>query len=407
MSHSIKELCNLAAESFELAVIFINPDGEILFENSSHQNPLYKNEKQNLFKVLEFDPTQGYDFPAFRKSIFSENYLIISYLHNGTFAGNLLLGPSIPYRLPEEQVNGFVNDTQEYFYRQQVLDYYKTIPVVLFDRFIQIGIVTYHLFNKVLLSTETVIGQNKLVNQPNNKEINLLVSENLQKGTFHHNPIHEKTSLAIISEGRVEDLKFFTASMEKEVGGVLSKSSYIRSFKNQIIVMITLVTRAAIDGGLNYETAYTLSDIFIQKLEELNTAGDINRLSEEVLYTFTEQVLQVKNERYSNTVNACKNYIYKHIYEEINPDDLGETLGHSPKYLSLLFKNEVGVSLRDYIHQAKMDEAKKLLAYSHTPISEISSLLNFTDQSHFTKVFRKIAGVTPKYYREKHHLLEK
>jgi YesN/AraC family two-component response regulator len=79
----------------------------------------------------------------------------------------------------------------------------------------------------------------------------------------------------------------------------------------------------------------------------------------------------------------------------------------SPNYVSALFKKEVGMTVSEYIQQSKIDEAKKLISYSKTPISEICSLLNFTDQSYFTKVFKKHTGTTPKQYREKHHLLEK
>jgi AraC-like DNA-binding protein len=75
--------------------------------------------------------------------------------------------------------------------------------------------------------------------------------------------------------------------------------------------------------------------------------------------------------------------------------------------LSFLFKKEVGITVSEYIQQTKIDEVKKLLAYSKTPISEICSLLNFNDQSYFTKVFKKVVGITPKQYRERYHLLEK
>nr|WP_083442866.1 AraC family transcriptional regulator [Paenibacillus sp. IHB B 3415] len=84
---------------------------------------------------------------------------------------------------------------------------------------------------------------------------------------------------------------------------------------------------------------------------------------------------------------------------------IARTVGLSPKYLSALFKKEVGLTVSEYIQQMKSDEAKKLLAYSKTPISEICTLLSFNDQSYFTKVFKKVTGVTPKFYRERFHFL--
>jgi YSIRK-targeted surface antigen transcriptional regulator len=406
---TIRDLCNLVSRTFNLTTFFIEPNGEISFESNNNQtlNPLYKNEKQNLFNVIKFDPEKSYNFPVIRKTFFLENYIVISVYPKKIFEGTVLIGPSVSYPVAEENINGIINDTQAFFYRKQVLQYYKEIPTIQQEKLIDISLVIFHMFNDILLSSDTVLDKNKELTQPLKMEekINLSISKNLQTRTFHHDPIFEKKILAVIKEGRVEDLKGIFALMADQEGGVLSKSSYIRSLKNLIIGTIAVVTRSAIEGGLPYEIAFTLSDIFIQRLEELNKVEEIISLAEEVLYTFTEKVSQVKNERYSQTVTTCINYIFNHLYEEINHEDLAKMMKLSPNYVSALFKKEVGITVSEYIQQLKIDEAKKLIAYSKTPISEICSLLNFTDQSYFTKVFKKHTGITPKQYREKHHLL--
>ncbi|MEH7490643.1 helix-turn-helix domain-containing protein [Neobacillus niacini] len=406
----LKELCNLASLTYDLTTFFISPAGEVIFEcvNKEVLNPLYGNEKQNLFNAIQFDPNKKYSFPVIRKTVFFEDYIMISVLDHNVFEGTLLIGPSISSKLSDEKINGLINDTGAYFYKEQVSNYFKALPILQYDKLLHISVMAFYLFNQQLLSAKYVMNKNGVLAQPieNNEKISITVSTNLQKGAFHHDPLEEKKLLNIIKEGRVEDLKDFFNMMNEEVAGILSKSSYIRTSKNQIIILITLVTRSAIDGGLHPEIAFTLSDTYIQRVEELNHDGEIKRLAREVLYTFTEKVLQTKNERFSKTITTCKNYIYNHLYEEINHDDLAELVDLHPNYLSVLFKKEVGIPVNEYIQQAKIDEAKKLLAYSHTPISEICSLLNFSDQSYFTKVFKRYAGITPKLYRERHHLLE-
>lgn len=73
-------------------------------------------------------------------------------------------------------------------------------------------------------------------------------------------------------------------------------------------------------------------------------------------------------------------------------------------YLSQLFKKEVGIPISDYIQQERIEEAKKLIALSDTPLSDVCSSLTFNDQSYFTKVFKKFTGVTPKQYRNNKHV---
>ncbi|AZK47658.1 helix-turn-helix domain-containing protein [Paenibacillus lentus] len=63
------------------------------------------------------------------------------------------------------------------------------------------------------------------------------------------------------------------------------------------------------------------------------------------------------------------------------------------------FKKKVGCSLRIYIQQAKIDEARSLLLLTDNSISEISTLLNYHDQSYFFKYIKKFTGVTPNEYR--------
>lgn len=165
------------------------------------------------------------------------------------------------------------------------------------------------------------------------------------------------------------------------------------------------MSRAAIEGGFHEEIAHRLLNRYIQQVEELESLDEIRELAKEVLYTYAKKVRQVKIERYSKTIISCKNYIYQHIYENISHNDIARTVGLSPKYLSALFKKEVGLTVSEYIQQMKIDEAKKLLTYSKTSISEICTLLSFNDQSYFTKVFKKVTGVTPKFYRERFHFL--
>jgi AraC-like DNA-binding protein len=409
-SETIKNRCHLVVKTFDLPVFFINPDGKVIYENLNNHtvNPLYENQKEKFFNPMNFIPSKEYRFPVIRKSVFSEKYILISVFNNELFEGTVITGPSLSFPLSEDRISGIINDTRAFFIRDKVFNYYRSSPIIGAEKLINIGLLIYHLFNNELLSPQSVMSENAELSETNtNEQVNLDVSQNLQSNVFPSDRLFEKKLLNIIKEGRVEDLKELSNIKEEESASILSKSSYLRSNKNHIITLITLVSRAAIDGGLHEEIAFSLHDRFIQQVEELNRLDEIRSLAADVLYTFAGKVKQVQDERYSKTITTCKDYIYKHIYDEINHNDIANKVELSSKYLSFLFKKEVGLTVSEYIQQTKIDEVKKLLAYSKTPISEICSLLNFNDQSYFTKVFKKVVGITPKQYRERYHLLEK
>lgn len=408
--NSIRNRCRLVSDTFDLTIFFVNQNGDIIFEQIKNKilNPIYKNKKQNLFKSLEFDPKIKYKFPVIKENLFFEKYVIVSVVLNNEFKGTALIGPSISHPISEDKINGFINDSQAFSLRKQIINYFNNVPILQFAKLINISIMIYYMFNKKLLSRKTVINKNKkpIKQVKINKKLDLEVSKNLQTHSFHPDPLLEKKFLNIVKEGRVEDLKEDSSEiMDKEFVNVLSRSSYIRSIKNQVIVLIALVSRAAVDGGLHPEIAFTLGDTFIQRLEELYNFNEIKSLAREVRYTFTHKVSQIKKERYSKTITICQDFIFSNIYEDINLDDIAEKVGISPNYLPVLFRKEVGIPISEYINQIKIDEAKKLISYSQKPLAEISALLNFSDQSYFTKVFKKFVGTTPKQYREKQHLL--
>lgn len=403
----IKELCSLLSDTIDLPILFISNTGEIPFALTKNKviNPLYTNSsKEDLFTILNIRPTENYNFPLISRTRFNENYINISVYQNEAFVGTLLIGPSLHHRLSENEIIGVVNDTQAFKYKEELIDFYQSVPVLNRRKLLSISAMIFYIVHQELITPEKILQENKKMEQLNIKTINtnIEISKTLQELTFHHDPLLEIMLIKNIQEGRVEELRNQKMTVAEENIGVLSKSSYIRSKKNLSICGIAIATRAAMNGGLHPEKAYTLSDVFIQQLEELKDINDIDRFTEEVFYTFAEAVSKVREKRYSKTITICQSYILKHVYDEINHTDLANEVDLNPNYLSVLFKQEVGISVTEYIQQVRIDEAKNLLSYTDTPISVIGSWLNFTDQSYFTKIFKKHVGITPKKYRERH-----
>lgn len=228
------------------------------------------------------------------------------------------------------------------------------------------------------------------------------ISEQRQSTLTHIDPLVERKIFECIKQGKKDDLiKNLRRLPESGELGVLSKTSHLRSQKNSAIAAITLATRSAIEGGLFPEIAYTLSDLFIQKLEEIHKNEAISPFLENALLEFAERVKNGTIKKHSKPINECQNYIFTHLYGDITLTILAEIVTLNPSYLSSLFKKEVGISLNEYIQRAKVDESKKLMTYTRHSISEISTLLNFHDQSHFTKIFKKHTGISPKQYKNR------
>lgn len=96
-------------------------------------------------------------------------------------------------------------------------------------------------------------------------------------------------------------------------------------------------------------------------------------------------------------------YIHQHIYDaaDIRQEHLATLFSFSGRHLGAFFKEQMQVSLRDYIQQYKLHIIENRLKYSSLSLKEISEELGFTDLSHFNKFFRSHHGINPSAFREK------
>jgi AraC family transcriptional regulator len=101
----------------------------------------------------------------------------------------------------------------------------------------------------------------------------------------------------------------------------------------------------------------------------------------------------------SYTLRQVLAYIRSHLSEDLSLIDLAQVSGMSPYYFLRLFKQSMHVTPRQYIIQMRIDLAKELLRSGELSIADIALQCGFTNQSHFTNVFRQITKTTPKTYQ--------
>ena len=212
----------------------------------------------------------------------------------------------------------------------------------------------------------------------------------------------ENRLLDMVMRGDVAALNEFFAQAPAVKAGTVAQEQ-LRQAKNIFIVTATLVSRAAIRGGIDVTTSLGLSDSYIQKCELAESLDRITELNYRMISDYAERVAKLKlGQNPSVLVTKVSNYIQKHLSEPIKVEDIANELYVGRSRLSTNFKNETGINLSDYITMMKIDEAKRLLRYSNQSFLSISLHLGFSSQSHFSKVFKEKTQTTPFEYRQMH-----
>ena len=223
--------------------------------------------------------------------------------------------------------------------------------------------------------------------------------------SLHNTLSQEQALLRIVRKGDTAALKEWIGHAPAIRGGVLAKEQ-LRQKKNTFIVTVTLVSRAAIWGGMDVEDAFSHSDSYIQQCELLSSPSDILNLQYRMIMDYTERVERLRlGKQPSKLTIDVANYIQHHMSEPITAEKLAEDLFLNRSYLSRKFKEETGETLTDFILKEKTEEAKRLLRYSDKSLTAIGSYLGFSSASHFSRVFKTYVGSTPSEYREKHQWL--
>ncbi|MDY0010201.1 MAG: AraC family transcriptional regulator, partial [Candidatus Izemoplasmatales bacterium] len=123
-------------------------------------------------------------------------------------------------------------------------------------------------------------------------------------------------------------------------------------------------------------------------------------MAEKILSTYAKVVRDYTLMNHSSNIKKIILYIRKNLTNKISLDDIAGDLFITKEHLSRLFKKEMGLTISEYIINAKIEEAKTLLKETDYNVLDIAVLLNFANSSHFSNSFKKITGMAPSDYRK-------
>ena len=212
----------------------------------------------------------------------------------------------------------------------------------------------------------------------------------------------------LIAAGDVEGLKKdlqeqSKASPDRYRRGVLSKDA-LTNEKYHTIIMTALVSRFCIENGMDIAVSYTLSDLFIGRIDRATSVQEVQAIKDEIRMEYCTRMRdRSKKEVVSRYVVLAIDYIRAHVQEPLTVENVAGALSVNSSYLSKLFKKEMGRSISEYIRDSKIEIAKHMLRHLDDTSLQIANYLGFSSQSHFIQVFKKQTGMTPEEYRKKHY----
>ncbi|MCD8141846.1 MAG: AraC family transcriptional regulator [Clostridiales bacterium] len=170
----------------------------------------------------------------------------------------------------------------------------------------------------------------------------------------------------------------------------------LRVQKNNLVILNTLMRVAAYNGGLPPLYLHIISEKYAKAIERASSVEELGpAMHDQLTMEYTDAVHRLSTHGHSKKVVEILEYISANIRSELSRSSIAEAFHISSSHLSQIFKEEMGISIVQYIQRQRIDLAKYYFELGETNVSEVASLVGYTDSSYFTRVFRKVTGESP------------
>jgi len=305
--------------------------------------------------------------------------------------------------------------TQEHFLEQaeklgiapgqqvQLQTFYNNLPsladsnhlLVLLDTFCEqiwgVGNYTMEDVDRDIMASQWVLPQEKSTPDGKNTLLNI---KHLEQRYSFENELMDAVTRGQSHKADILLNNFRTFSFEQRL------SDPVRNIKNYSIIMNTLLRKAAEKGGVHPVYLDSVSSTFAMKIEQLESVDTALNLMPEMFRSYCRIVRKHSMKDYSPLTQRAITFIDTDLAADLSLRTISQALNISSSYLSTSFKKETGQTITDYINRRRISHAKHLLRSTALQIQTIAQQCGILDVHYFSKVFKRIVGITPKQYRQ-------
>lgn len=199
---------------------------------------------------------------------------------------------------------------------------------------------------------------------------------------------NEKTALDVGS-------RFLAVMMPQRLTNIL------RDQKDYTITLNTLLRKSTEQGGVHPIHIDNLSNSNIVQIEQLTSLEQCKLFQRKMIRKYCKLVKEHNLQNYSLPIRKVITYVHTDLTADLSLKSMAEQVNVNASYLSSLFKKEMGIPLTEYVNTCRISHAQMLLLSTDLPTKSIALQCGISDMYYFSRMFKRMTGMTPKTYREK------
>jgi two-component system, response regulator YesN len=410
MSHiaqEIEKICKFAFNYSNLDTLFINSHSQVKWDFAHQQVPKPLNfyfENMQLRLNLH-DNNLTHDI-LFHSSSYKISFISARLFDERNYIGSIVVGPYLLEEPSALMIRDILFENQLSITLMPLMEqYYLSLPLIGTYKAKNIAeFLAYLALN--LPQTQSKVLSFGDINYDFQKEFTIIpdtIKQNNEPSIAHIEARYrsEKEMMSVIENGDMEKLG---NNMEKEMY-FFSKvpdripNDPLRSRKNLSFVTNTVLRIASEKGGLHPVYIDSISKKFAIQIEKTTTIQQLTDLRSKMYIEYCDAVRKLSVKKYNRVIQKAIDYIRLHLDQDLTLQNIASAIQSSTFELSRQFNTETGHSITEYINNLRINEALKIMENENFSITDIAQIVGFNDGNYFTKVFKKITGMTPSQYK--------
>jgi YesN/AraC family two-component response regulator len=154
-----------------------------------------------------------------------------------------------------------------------------------------------------------------------------------------------------------------------------------------------------VEGGVDIDVILEKNLTYVNKVMGINNQEDLCAWISTALDEFIEMVYSHQDAKKVTQIRPAINYVDANYDKPITLADIAKASYLSASRLAHIFKEQMGITLIDYLTSVRIERAKQLLLGTEQNCTEICFQVGYNNQSYFTRTFKELVGMTPRKFR--------
>lgn len=167
--------------------------------------------------------------------------------------------------------------------------------------------------------------------------------------------------------------------------------------------LLVILSRAVNQMGFDPTQFMDINHKYILRFYKTESADNLSVLVSKAIDQYLDRMQKLTEKPLTTNAKMIIDYIEKNYRKNLTLEDISDAVCLSSGYAGRLFKEQTGMPIMDYVTKVRMEKAKKLLLKPHYQIQTIAESVGYSDLSYFTKVFKRVEGLTPSQFRKYHN----